>query len=136
MKTLFYKGLSRDPQIGNTLVWVLPNIWRLGPLRDTKFETNFSNEMLLNVAKYQGYDFTVSELLRENQQKVRTLTPFPPVSRTDSAFLKILWFKMIYGSAITMLSSVFSNFDGLLRDVFSISILFNLCLTQALFRFC
>ena len=66
MKTLFYKGLSRDPQIGNTLVWVLPNIWRLGPLRDTKFETNFSNEMLLNVAKYQGYDFTVSELLREN----------------------------------------------------------------------
>ena len=34
-----------------------------------KFGTDASNEMLLNAAKYQGYSFyTVSELLRENQQ--------------------------------------------------------------------
>ena len=26
----FYKELSRIPEIGNTLAWVLPNIWRLG----------------------------------------------------------------------------------------------------------
>ena len=33
------------------------NIWRLGPVRDTKFATNVSSEMLLNAAKYQGYSF-------------------------------------------------------------------------------
>ena len=33
----FYNGLIRNPEIGNTLVWVLPNIWRLGRVMDTKF---------------------------------------------------------------------------------------------------
>ena len=33
----FYKGLIRNVKIGNTLVWVLSNIWRLGQVRDTKF---------------------------------------------------------------------------------------------------
>ena len=41
----FYKGLARNLEIGNTPVWVLPNIWRLGWVRDTKFGTNVSNEM-------------------------------------------------------------------------------------------
>ena len=53
----FYKGLTRNPEIGNTPVWVLPNIWRLGRIKNTKFDTNVSNEMLLNAAKYQGYSF-------------------------------------------------------------------------------
>ena len=30
MIILFYKGLTRNPEIGNTSVWVLPNICRLG----------------------------------------------------------------------------------------------------------
>ena len=56
--TIFcYKGLTRNPEIGNTPVWVLPNIWRLEGVRDTKFGTNVSNEMLLNAAKCQGYSF-------------------------------------------------------------------------------
>ena len=50
-----YKGLTRNPEIGNTPAWVLPDIWRLGPVRDTKFGTNVSNKMLLNAAKCQGY---------------------------------------------------------------------------------
>ena len=53
----FYKGLTRNPEIGNTPVWVLPNIWRLGRVMDTKFGTNVSNKMLLNAAKCQGYSF-------------------------------------------------------------------------------
>ena len=51
----FYNGLTRNPKIGNAPVWVLPNIWRLGRVMDTKFCTNVSNEMLLNAVKCQGY---------------------------------------------------------------------------------
>ena len=29
MTIFFQEGLTRNPEIGNTLVWVLPNIWRL-----------------------------------------------------------------------------------------------------------
>ena len=57
MTIYFYKGLTRNPEIRNTPVWVLPNIWRLGRVRDTKFSTDASNKMLLNAAKCQGYSF-------------------------------------------------------------------------------
>ena len=57
MAIFFYKGLTRNPEIGNTPIWVLPNIWRLGQVMDTKFGTNVSNRMLLNAAKFQGYSF-------------------------------------------------------------------------------
>ena len=68
MTIFFYKRLTRKPEIGNTPVLVLPNIWTLEQVRNTKFGKNVSNKMLLNAAKYQG--FTVSELLRKNQQGV------------------------------------------------------------------
>ena len=45
MAIFFYKGLTRNREIGNTPVWVLPNIWRLGPVMDTKFGMNVSNRM-------------------------------------------------------------------------------------------
>ena len=57
MTIFFYKGLTRNPEIGNTPVWVLPNIWRLERVIVTKFSTNVSNRMLLNAAKFQGYSF-------------------------------------------------------------------------------
>ena len=66
MTIFFYKGLTRNPEIGNTPVWVLPNIWRLGWVRDTKFDMNVYNKMLLNA---RVTAFTVSKLLRENQSK-------------------------------------------------------------------
>ena len=56
---LFIKRLTRIPEIGNTPVWVLLNIWRLGRVRNTKFGTSVSNKMLLNPAKCQGYSFWV-----------------------------------------------------------------------------
>ena len=55
MTVFFYKGMIRDPEIGNTPVWVLPNIWRLGWVMNAKFGTNVPNRMLLNAAKFQGY---------------------------------------------------------------------------------
>ena len=51
MVIFIYKGF------GNTPVWVLLNIWRLWRVRDMKVGTDTSNEMLLNVAKCQGYSF-------------------------------------------------------------------------------
>ena len=54
MTIFFYKGLTRNPEMGNTHVWVLPNIWRLGWVMDTKLGTNVSNRMLLNAVKFQG----------------------------------------------------------------------------------
>ena len=48
----FYKGLTRNLEIGNTPVWVFPNIWRLGRVRNTKFGMKVSNKILLNATKY------------------------------------------------------------------------------------
>ena len=44
MTIFIYKGLTRNSEIGNTPIWVLPNIWRQGIVRDTKFGTNVSNK--------------------------------------------------------------------------------------------
>ena len=55
MTVFFYKGLTRNPEIRNTPVWILPNIWRLGQVMDTKFGTNVSNRMLMNAGKFQVY---------------------------------------------------------------------------------
>ena len=57
MTVSFYKGLIRNLEIGDTPVWVLPNIWRLRRVSDTKCSTKFSNKMLLNSAKCQSYSF-------------------------------------------------------------------------------
>ena len=57
MTVFFYKGLTRNPEIGNitgnitTNLSVLPNAWRLGQDRNIKFDTNVSNKMLLNTEK-------------------------------------------------------------------------------------
>ena len=55
--SFIYKGLNKNTEIGNTPVWILPNIWRLGWVKNTKLGTNASNTMLLKVAKCQGYSF-------------------------------------------------------------------------------
>ena len=62
---LFYKGFTRNLEIGTTHVSVFPNIWRLGQVRDTKFGMSPMKYMLQNV---RVTAFTISELLRENQQ--------------------------------------------------------------------
>ena len=56
--TLFiYKGLTRNPEVKNTPVCVLHNVWKLGLVRRIKFGTYLSSKRLLNAAKCQGYSF-------------------------------------------------------------------------------
>ena len=57
MTISFYKGLTRNPEIGNNPIRVWLNIWRLLQASNTKFGANVSNKMLLNDAKCQGYSF-------------------------------------------------------------------------------
>ena len=57
MTIFFYNGLTRYLKIENTPVWLLPNIWRLGQVTDTKSGANVSHRMLLNAGKCQGYSF-------------------------------------------------------------------------------
>ena len=56
--------MTRNPEIGNTHVWVLPNTWKLGRVMDTKFGTNVSNRMLLNAAKSRVYSFYRSWVIK------------------------------------------------------------------------
>ena len=76
MTILFDKGLTRNPEIGNTPVWVLPNIWKLGKIRDSKL--NVSNEMLLNAAKCQGYSFYRFWVIEGKPARGQINYPHPP----------------------------------------------------------
>ena len=81
MTIFFYKGLTRNLEIGNTPFWVLFNIWRLGQVMDTKFSRNVSNRMLLNAAKCQGYSvyrFWVIKGKPTGGVKLPPPSPLPP----------------------------------------------------------
>ena len=86
--TIFvYKWLTRNSETGNTPVWLLPNIWRLEWVRNTKFGTNSSNKKLLNTVECQGYSFyPISELLRKNQQGAE-LAPHPDIIQRETGWL-------------------------------------------------
>ena len=78
MTISFYKELTRNPQIGNTPAWVLPNIWRLRRVRNTKFGTNISNKILLNAEKCQGYSFYRFWVIKGKPTgEVKLLSPHP-----------------------------------------------------------
>ena len=74
----FYKGLNRNLEIGNTLFWVLPNIWRLLQVTDTKFDKNVSNKMLLNATKRQGNSFYRFWVIKGKPTGERGNYPPPP----------------------------------------------------------
>ena len=57
MTIFVIKELTRNLEIGNNPVWILPNIWRLGQVKDIKICTAISNKKLLNTAKQQCYSF-------------------------------------------------------------------------------
>ena len=87
MTIFFYKGLTRNLEIANTPVWVFLNIWRLGQVEDTKFDTNVSNKMLLNGAKFQGHSFyhfwVIKRKLTGQQGEEGKLTTSPRLELND-----------------------------------------------------
>ena len=86
MTIFFYKGLTRIPEIGNTHVWVLPNIWRLGRVMDTKFGTN--------VSKFQGYSFNRFWVITEKPSGAGVI-PLPQI-RANSLFISLIKLKNIF----------------------------------------
>ena len=91
MTIFFYKGLIRNPEIGNTHVWVFPHICRVGQNMDTKFGTNVSNKILLNAAKFQGYSFYRFWVIKGKPNGGggggKITTP-PPQTRVNKLFIK------------------------------------------------
>ena len=67
--------IDKKSDIGNTTVWNLFNLWRLGWFRDTKFCTNVSNEKYWILQNARVKAVTISESLRENQQAVKITHP-------------------------------------------------------------
>ena len=80
----------RNPEIENTSVWVLPNIWKLGRIRNTKLSTSISNDMLLNTAKFQGYSFYRFWVIKEKPTGGVKLTP-PSPPRLELRNLQTSW---------------------------------------------
>ena len=77
---LWQFSLVRDwPEIRNTPVWVLPNIWRLGWVRDTKFSKDVSNKILLNAARFQGHSFYRFWVIKGKPIGGKITHPFSPL---------------------------------------------------------
>ena len=73
-----FPSLGMDQKSRNILVWVLPNLWRLVQVRDIRFGTNVSHEMLLNAAKCQAYSFYCFWEFKEKPTEGVGSSPFPP----------------------------------------------------------
>ena len=75
----FYKRLTRSLEIRNTLVVGLPNIWRLGQVRTTKFGRNVSSKILLRFTKCQDHSFYCFCVIKGKPTGVGAkITPPPP----------------------------------------------------------
>ena len=62
---------------GNTPIWVLPNVWRLGQAMDTTFGRNVCNSMLVNAENPQRYSFYYSWVIKVKPTGGRELLPAP-----------------------------------------------------------
>ena len=67
--------MTKNPEIGNKSVWVLPSIWRAGWVRRTEFGMDALNEMLLNAAKCQGYSFYCFSVIKGKPTGGKVTTP-------------------------------------------------------------
>ena len=86
MIIFFYKGLTRNPEIRNTPVCVLPNIWRLRELGIPNLVLLFLIKCYWMLQKARVIHFNVSELLRENQ----SYTTPPRLRLTQKCYFQ-LW---------------------------------------------
>ena len=92
MTIIFYKGLTRNQ---NYPSWVFPNIWTQGQVRDTRFGMNFSNKILLNAAKWQGYSFYRFWIIKGKPTKEVKL-PIPTQIKVNTSQWLISYNGMFY----------------------------------------
>ena len=85
-----YKGLTRSPKIGNSPVWILPNILRLGRVRKTKSGTNVSKKSYWMLQNARVTALTVSELLKEKQQGLPSPTQIRVKEFSDDKNVNIM----------------------------------------------
>ena len=95
MTISFYKELTRNPEIGNTPVWILLNIWRLCWVKNTKFGTNVSDKILLNAAKCQGCSFYRFWVIKGKPAQGIKLLPPPPIQIRVKEYNAFTFFKKI-----------------------------------------
>ena len=75
MSISFYKGLTRNPEIGNNPVRVLPNIWKLGQVKKKILAQTSRIRFYWILQNARVAPFTISELLRENNKGVKLPSP-------------------------------------------------------------
>ena len=125
----FYKGLIRNPEIGNSTVcvWVLRNIWQLDQVRNTKFGTNESWKIPgLHLPKYH-LPIPGLQNTRVIKQKQTVgggggveLPPFPhpvrliPKTWKDNNFLPSLYFTMCVVKRYSITEKQRSAYNSLL----------------------
>ena len=90
MRISFYKGLTRSSEIGNTPVSVLPNIWRLGQKRIWNLARTFLIKCYWILRNARLTAFTVSNLLKKNQQWGKNYPPIPRIK------VKRFWYLQEY----------------------------------------
>ena len=121
------KGLTRNSEIGNSYVWDLPNIWRLGQVRNTEFGTNVYNKILLNAVKYQSYNsFYRFWVIKEKPTRRRSkITPFSTEIRVkkNQFWRNLFWYYFWCYSACFYKKSFLSTSGSLKEKVLNIYIL-------------
>ena len=73
----FHKGLTRNPEIGNSPVWVLRNAEDWGVLGIPNLEQIFLMKYYWMLENAKITAFTFCELLRENQEGSKITTRYP-----------------------------------------------------------
>ena len=139
MTIYFYMRLTRNLEIGNSPVWVLLNIWRLGRVRDTKFGTDVPNEMLLNAAQCQVCGFHCFWVINGKPTKVRQggkTTPVTQIRVKKEALTQVFWcefckiFKnIVFTEHERATASAISSFPGITSFFDSLFIFTNFFLT-------
>ena len=107
----FCKGLTRNSEIRNTPIWVLPNTRRLEQVMDTKFCTNVSNRISLNAANFQGYSFYRFWVIKGKPTRGDVKFPPPPFLPglgLNPNFVLNSWVDVFLQSIITLLANFLS----------------------------
>ena len=119
MTISFYKGFTRNLEIRNTPVWVLPNIERMRRIKDIRFRISLI-KCYWKLQNIRNTAFTVSELWMGNQQVEGGggLSPSPLGVNYPSHSIGFLSFYCFSFSCVKSVQDDVANFsDFLLQKV-------------------